>query len=118
MVAECAEATELALVGETYSPEYRANLLVIADLVDVQDSEIKHVDRISLQRGMVPDRSIVQARAATLVPCSNGLMKTTYPIIGPNWKGAGNGFPCIADVCDVTFLDGKLAQLPSHRGRI
>jgi RHS repeat-associated protein len=33
---------------------------------------------------IMPDGSIVQARAATIVPSPNGLYKTGYPIIGPN----------------------------------
>ncbi|MGC4857056.1 polymorphic toxin-type HINT domain-containing protein [Micromonospora sp. DT4] len=32
---------------------------------------------------IMPDGSIVQARAATLVPGANGLYKTAYPILGP-----------------------------------
>ncbi|MBB6569978.1 hypothetical protein HPO96_08075 [Kribbella sandramycini] len=37
-----------------------------------------------LGRVIMPDGSIVPARAATLIPSSNGLYKTGYPIIGPN----------------------------------
>ncbi|WP_375792311.1 hypothetical protein [Streptomyces rhizosphaericus] len=33
---------------------------------------------------IMPDGSIVQARAATIVPSPNGLYKTGFPIIGPN----------------------------------
>ncbi len=33
---------------------------------------------------IMPDGSIVQARAATVVPSPNGLHKTGFPIIGPN----------------------------------
>ncbi|MCF6524832.1 polymorphic toxin-type HINT domain-containing protein [Streptomyces sp. JJ36] len=33
---------------------------------------------------IMPDGSIVQARAATIVPSPNGLYKTSFPIIGPN----------------------------------
>lgn len=33
---------------------------------------------------IMPDGSIVQARAATVVPSRNGLYKTGFPIIGPN----------------------------------
>ncbi|WP_437014106.1 polymorphic toxin-type HINT domain-containing protein [Streptomyces sp. enrichment culture] len=33
---------------------------------------------------IIPDGSIVQARAATIVPSPNGLYKTGFPIIGPN----------------------------------
>ncbi len=33
---------------------------------------------------IMPDGSIVQARAATVVPSPNGLYKTGFPIIGPN----------------------------------
>ncbi|MFG2815234.1 polymorphic toxin-type HINT domain-containing protein [Streptomyces sp. NPDC048410] len=33
---------------------------------------------------IMPDGSIVQARAATIIPSPNGLYKTGFPIIGPN----------------------------------
>ncbi|WP_456095347.1 polymorphic toxin-type HINT domain-containing protein [Parafrankia elaeagni] len=33
---------------------------------------------------IMPDGSIVQARAATIVPSPSGLYKTAFPIIGPN----------------------------------
>jgi hypothetical protein len=33
---------------------------------------------------IMPDGSIVQARAATIVPSPNGLYKTGFPIISPN----------------------------------
>lgn len=33
---------------------------------------------------VMPDGTVVQARGATIIPSSNGLIKTAYPIIGRN----------------------------------